>query len=185
MSAQVRRNRANMQASLLDAIGRGTLPQRYQASVGQFIRLADGRPVRLMNTDNTMTSAGTMYWRLAGVPVPRLYNYDQPLLNDKWVMAYDGTRIKVRERTADGSWRITNKGESYFRYNRSEYQVSVPYIKLVEGRLARPVAGVAAEWYLPLQDWFSPTTQAPQPMPTSVAHVREARERGRILRLSR
>ena len=181
MSARVRSDRAAMETSLLAAIANNTQPQRYQASVGQFIRLADGRAVRLMNTDNSLTSAGSAYWRLAGIPAPRLYNYDQPLINEKWVMAYDGTRLKVRERTADGSWRITNKGEGYFRFNRAEYQVRVPYIKLIEGRFARPVAAVAAEWYLPLQDWFDPLAPRPQPMPTSVAHVREARERGRHL----
>ena len=48
--------------------------------------------------------------------MPRLYAYEQPLLNDKWVMAFDGTRVKVRERNSDGSWRITKNGEDYFRY---------------------------------------------------------------------
>ena len=63
-------------------------------------------------------------------------------------VAYNGSRNKVHERAADGSWRITKAGEGYFRHNWTEYQVHVPYIKLIKGRLARPVAGVAAEWYL-------------------------------------
>lgn len=183
MSAQAIRNRASMQASLLDAIGRGTRPQRYQASVGQFIRLADGRPVRLMTPDNKMTSAGTMYWRLAGIPPPSLYNYDQPIYGDGWVRAYDGTPIKVSERMADGSRRITKKGEGYFRFNRAEYQVKVPYIKHFNRprpRIARPIGAAVADWYLPLQNWFDGSLQG-DPLPTSVAHVREARERGRHL----
>ena len=95
-----------MEAKQAEAIQRGTLPQRYRTSVGQYIRVAGGERVSLQGADNRLTAAGRIYWRLRGTEAPSLYNYDQAFLNDKWVQAYDGSRIKVRERGADGEWRI-------------------------------------------------------------------------------
>ena len=123
-----------MEAKLSAAIQRGTLPQRYRTSVGQFIRAPGGEMVRLQGADNRLTAAGRIYWRLRGFPAPSLYNYNQALLNDKWVQAYDGSRIKVRERGADGEWRITNAGEGYFRYNRTEYLPRAPYLMYKDER---------------------------------------------------
>jgi len=171
-----------METTLLQIIDRGTLPQRYKTSVGQFIRAPDGRQIRLQGPDNKLTPEGRAYWQLRGIEAPSLYNYDQPLLNDTHVMAYDGSRIKVRERTADG-WRITPKGLGYFRFNPTEYLANVPFLKVETGRIIRPLASVANEWYLPLLDWFSPEVSKRQlePIPTTVSKVREARDRGRRL----
>ena len=121
-----------MENTLLEIIDRGTLPQRYKTSVGQFIRAPDGRQIRLQGPDNKLTPEGRAYWQLRGIEAPSLYNYDQPLLNDTHVMAYDGSKIKVRDRTADG-WRITPKGLGYFRFNPTEYLANVPYIKAETG----------------------------------------------------
>ena len=97
-----------MEATLMEIIERGTHPQRYRQSVGQFIRAPGGQQIRLQNTDDSLTAAGKAYWRLLGVPAPSIYNYDQGLEGDRWVRAYDGSRIKVRDnQTADGSWRVT------------------------------------------------------------------------------
>ena len=170
-----------MDATLTGIIARGTLPQRYRTSVGQFIRAPEGRQIRLQGEDSRLTEAGKAYWRLLGVPAPSLYTYDQPMLNDAYVRAYDGSVIKVRQRAADGSWRVTAKGEGYFRYNRTEYLVEVPYVILKNGGIRRPSPADAANWYLPLQDWFSPVTAPPQSLPVRAAAVREARERGRRL----
>ena len=74
-----------MEATLRATIDNGTLPQRYRSSIGQFIRAPGGRQIRLQNIDNTMTPAGTIYWRLRGIRPPTMYNYDQGLINDKWV----------------------------------------------------------------------------------------------------
>ena len=170
-----------LDATLTEIIARGTLPQRYRTSVGQFIRGPGGQQIRLQNEDSRLTEAGKAYWKLLGVPPPKLYHYDQPLLNDTHVRAYDGSSVRVRQRRFDGSWRVTAKGEGYFRYNRTEYLVEVPYIILKNGNLLHPSPADAATWYLPLQDWFSPETDPPQSLPVRAAAVREARERGRRL----
>ncbi len=72
------------------------------------------------------TPAGVLYYAGIGVDPTQSYAYEQPLLNDKWAIAFDGTRVKVRERNVDGPWRITRKGEDYFRSNRTENLPSVP-----------------------------------------------------------
>ena len=79
MSAQTNRrtNRRavlQMETTLLDVIARGTLPQRYQHSVGQFVRAQDGRQIRLQGPDNKLTPAGKAYWRLRGMPAPSQYD---------------------------------------------------------------------------------------------------------------
>ena len=117
-----------MQAQLQAAIAAGTRPQRYKTSVAQFIRAPGGRRIKLVGADSQPTAEGRFYYAQLGVDVPRLYAYEQPLLNDKWVMAFDGTRVKVRERNSDGSWRITKKGEAYFRLNRNQYLPNVPFL---------------------------------------------------------
>jgi hypothetical protein len=172
-----------METVLLQIIERGTLPQRYKTSVGQFIRAPDGRQIRLQGPDNKLTPEGGAYWRLRGIPAPSLYSYDQPLQNDTHVTAYDSSRIKVRAPTTDGGWRITSKGEGYFRYNPTEYLANVPYLLLKGNRITRPAAGVANEWYMALRDWFAPDQRIRDldPIPTTVSKVREARERGRRL----
>ena len=112
-----------MNAMLQSIIERNIPVQRYKKDAGQFARTPDGRQVRLMRADNQPTAAGKAYYELLGVPVPTLYDYTQPLLQDKWVRARDdpGAKILVRRRGADGNWVITKRGEGYFRFNRSEY----------------------------------------------------------------
>ena len=63
-----------------------------------------------MGVDNKATKEGVVYYRQLAVPPPRLYDYHQPLVDDRWIVGYDGTRIKVRERNDDGTWRITANG---------------------------------------------------------------------------
>ena len=47
-----------METTLLDIIARGTRPQRYKESIGQFVRAQDGRQIRLQGVDNKLTEAG-------------------------------------------------------------------------------------------------------------------------------
>jgi hypothetical protein len=143
---------ATMEAQLQAAIAAGTWPQRYRTSVAQFIRAPGGRRIKLINADSQPTAEGRYYYAQLGVDVPRLYVYEQPLINDKWVMAFDGTRVKVRERNSDGAWRITKKGEDYFRYNRNQYLPSVPFLiakKLVQREGGGYDGTVVASEYMP------------------------------------
>ena len=120
--------RAAMENQIRAAIAQGTQPQRLRTSVAQFVRAADGRKISLIGADSKPTAAGVFYYKELGVEPPKRYAYEQPLLNDKWVVAFDGSRVKVREKLADGSWRITKAGLSYFKYNRTEYLPSIPYL---------------------------------------------------------
>ena len=129
--------RTAMEALMQTIVERGTLPQRYRTSHAQFVRAPDGRQISLMGIDNKPTKEGAVFYRLLGVEPPKLYDYHQPLINDRWVMSYDSQRIKVRERNDDGTWRITPKGVGYFRYNRVEYLANVPYLRILRGRLVR------------------------------------------------
>ena len=175
--------RATMDQQMLEIIGRGTRPQRYRTSVGQFIRNPAGRQIRLQGADNRLTTEGRAYWRLLGVPPPNLYNYDQPLRQDQFVTAYDGSSIKVRTPTADNGWRVTPAGEGYFRYNRTEYLFGVPYMLWKQSRLVQPTGPRLTEWYVPMKDQFDSgmSPEAVQPIPTRVANIRQTRERGRSL----
>lgn len=118
---------AQMGAQLQQIISRGTPVQRFQRNSGQYVRAEDGRRIPLIGSDNRSTAAGKRYFELLGVPPPSLYNYDQPLHNDKWVIGNDGRKILVRKRP-HGEWEITPQGENYFKYNRSEYMPRVPYL---------------------------------------------------------
>lgn len=109
-------------------------PQRL-ANKTLWVRAPGGRKVTL-STAAGPTPEGKEYYRLLGVPPPMLYDYDQPLIHDKWVRDRDGNKVLVRRRGDDEHWIITPKGEDYFKYNRSEYLPSVPY------RIARTPAWV-------------------------------------------
>ena len=66
-------SRATMEAQMLEIISRGTMPQRYKTSVGQFIRAPGGRQIRLQGIDDKLTPEGRAYWRLLGVPAPSIF----------------------------------------------------------------------------------------------------------------
>ena len=117
-----------MENQIRAIIARGTQPQRHRTSVAQFIRAEGGRKIALIGADSRPTAAGLFYYKELGIEPPKRFAYEQPLLNDKWVVAFDGSRVKVRERMADGSWRITKAGMPYFKYNRTEFLPSIPYL---------------------------------------------------------
>ena len=85
-----------MEAQIQQVINRGAPVQRYRTNLGQFVRAEDGRRITLITADSKPTAEGLRYYELLGVPPPLLYNYDQPLWNDKWVRANDGSKILVR-----------------------------------------------------------------------------------------
>ena len=128
MAPKIARAAPAMENQIRAIIARGTQPQRLRTSVAQFVRAADGRKISLIGADSKPTAAGVFYYSQLGIEPPKRYAYEQPLLNDKWVMAFDGSRVKVREKLADGSWRITKAGLSYFKFNRTEYLPSIPYL---------------------------------------------------------
>ena len=67
---------------------------------------------------------------------PTLYRYEQPLIRDTHVKIVGGkdTAIRTWGKT-DGDWITTAAGRDYFKYNRSEFVVDVPYVRgeLIQG----------------------------------------------------
>ena len=116
-----------MDARLQGVIDRGLPVSQTETSARQFVRDANGDKILLMNADNTPTKAGRSYYALLGVEVPTLYRYDQPLHLQEWVKTRTGKLLRVRKRGPDGRWVLLPQGVAYFKYNRSEYAVRVPY----------------------------------------------------------
>ena len=139
-----RRNRA-MNESLSSAfdIGSQLVQQRNTAIV---VPTQDRKRYTLVTKDGTPTEAGK-YWyeNVHNVPAPTLYRYEQPLIRDTHVKRFDGKEIAVRKWSkTDGDWIITAAGRDYFKYNRSEFVVDVPYVRgeLIQGVYGEDVYGI-------------------------------------------
>ena len=117
---------AEMDTLIRQAIAAGQESQKYTGSQGRFL-VVNGRRRKLIEASGKVTAAGRIYYEILGIEPPRLYAYEQPLINDKWVMGFDGREILVRRRV-NGAWTITKEGENYFRFNRDEFLMEVPYV---------------------------------------------------------
>ena len=188
-------------AQVLEKIRRAVLDgaesQAYRGSQGRYL-MAGGRRTKLIEAAGKVTAAGRAYYQeVLGIAPPRLFAYEQPLIDDKWVIGFSGQRVLVRRRQADGSWTITKAGENYFRYNRDEYEVEVPYVILklkTPGNDALPSRADATNVYaneLPprneteRQRYYAPlgdeeARDAP-PWKLTVRNYREARANNRSL----
>ena len=130
-----RRNQA-INDSLSSAFDLGIQPgqKRNNAIV---LTTPNRKNITLVTKDGKATDAGK-YWyeNLHNVPAPTLYRYEQPLIRDTHVKRFDGKEIAVRKWSkTDGDWIITAAGRDYFKYNRSEFVVDVPYVRgeLIQG----------------------------------------------------
>jgi len=77
-----RRVMANMQNKIREAMDAGRTAQSRGKSEARFIELLTGEKVVLQNNTGQATEAGQAYYGILGVPVPKLYNYEEPLIND-------------------------------------------------------------------------------------------------------
>ena len=94
-----------------------------------WIRDTKGKNIRLVATDGKPTQFGQIYYDELGVEAPKQYAYDQALNDDTFVYAFNGDKVIVRRRSADGSgWVITRAGEQYFKLNRTEFQPRIPFL---------------------------------------------------------
>ena len=117
---------AQLKAKIRAAVEAGGESQRYASNAGRYLRVGDQR-LKLLNVDGTATPAGAYYYRdLLNLELPTLYAYEAPRINGKWVEAFDGRRVLVRRKLADGSWEVTKQGEQYFRHAKDEWVVHVP-----------------------------------------------------------
>jgi hypothetical protein len=82
-----------------------------------------------MAADGEATPAGRNYYgTLLGLPIPTLYAYEAPLINDKYVQGFDGSMVLVRRRNAEGIWEPTAAGRNCFRYARDKIEVQMPVV---------------------------------------------------------
>ena len=105
-----------MDTLIRQAIAGGQESQGYKGNQGRYL-VVNGRRRKLIEASGKVTEAGRIYYEILGIDPPRLYAYEQPLINDKWVMGFSGREILVRRRV-NGAWTITKEGENYFRFNR-------------------------------------------------------------------
>ena len=138
--SSARSNRA-MHAVLQSVIDSNAPVQRRQTSTGQFVVAPSGRKITLIDASGKVTKAGNIYYEKLGVEPPMLYDYDQPLINETHAIDRFGNEVRVRQRKADGTWKITAAGKAYFRFNRTEYLPNIPVVsfypqedELVENR---------------------------------------------------
>ena len=115
-SSQREANMARLRARIDLTINSGERAQAFSSSQGRYLQVGT-RKVKLQNTDGTLTDSGRHYHAHLGDVPPLMYSYDQPLINDKWVIGYNGKRIMVRKKV-NGQWQVTRNGEEYFRYNK-------------------------------------------------------------------
>ncbi len=82
---------------LLAANTAGAVPQKFKGNYGQYIWTGTRR-IKIQSADGSLTIAGDFYYdTILGIARPTLYTYDQELERDRWVRAYDGSRVKVRQ----------------------------------------------------------------------------------------
>ena len=101
-----------LKAQIRAAVEAGEESQRFASNPGRFLRRG-ARRIKLLNADEG----------LLGLPKPSLYAYGSPLIDGKWVESFDGGRVLVRRKMADGTWRPTKAGEAYFRHAKDEWIV--------------------------------------------------------------
>ena len=90
-------NMARLRARVESAIRDGERVQPFKSTQGSFLQVGNQR-VKLQNKDGALTAAGTHYWEHIQEDPPLMYSYDQPLINNQWVIGYNGKRVRVRKK---------------------------------------------------------------------------------------
>ena len=101
-----------------EAIALGTRAYVHNKTMTVNLHLTSNRNVRLVGADGVVTAEGEEYYRVLGVEFPSIYPYEQPLINEKWVLGFDGKKHMVR-RFVSGEWVVTPKGANYFKTTRT------------------------------------------------------------------
>jgi hypothetical protein len=127
-------NNANRQTRKMNAALDGAFQSGGQPSQNKNLAIVVRAPNRkrftLVTKEGQVTEAGK-YWyeQLHQVTAPTIYRYEQPLIDNTDVETWDGRRIKVRQHNKkDNTWTILKPGINYFKYNRSEFLIEVPYV---------------------------------------------------------
>ena len=106
------------------AVQEGAQPTTFNRTQVRSLHVA-GRRVKLQHADGTLTAAGRHYHQHVGEYPPLMYSYEQPLINDTFVMGYNGNRVQIRA-WKNGAWQMTKQREAYFKNKKNEYVVNLP-----------------------------------------------------------
>ena len=127
-----------MEANMDEAFkrGKGHVTQNKHTGSLTLYHSALGQKgtVELVNSNGDATRAGKYWYALFGVPPPTIYQYEQPLIDGKWVNTLHAGLKRGRTRVFDTiTGKPTKQGDTYFKFNKDEYYAEYP------ARLARPV----------------------------------------------
>jgi len=102
-------------------------PQDYRGGSGTYI-LEGAKRIRLStHAHQKLTTAGEVFWKqLKGEEPPMRYDYNQPLLQDKFILARDGSKVQVRKRNVDLSFEVLPAGRAYFKHHEILWIPMVP-----------------------------------------------------------
>ena len=65
---------------------------RLQKNMNVTLKLLTNGSVKLVSADGTVTPEGTHYYSKLEVAPPTVFPYEQPLIGNKWLKAFDGTK---------------------------------------------------------------------------------------------
>ena len=99
------RAQERMNTNINAAINAGNVAQ-LQKSMNVTLRLPTNSSLKLVSADGTVSAEGRHYYNTIGINPPTIFAYEQPLINNKWVNAFDGTKKMVQRMTTDG-WEPT------------------------------------------------------------------------------
>ena len=117
----------------MTAGAQATIDKKMKAS----LLLATGRKVPLVSGNGEVTPEGEHYYGRLGLSPPTAYPYEQPLLNGKWLIGYDGKK-HLMQRMVNGHWTATHKGADYFKHNQDSYKVEYPVRQVWVSSKMRP-----------------------------------------------
>ena len=122
----------------------GRASEKYNTSESRYITVEGNSKLTLILPDGRTTLYGAFYYRdVLNTEPTRLFAYETPLLNDKWVLGYSGQKILVRRRGADGQWTPTKQGLQYFKFARDAFVVTVGAYRVARDQLVpRPPSNI-------------------------------------------
>ena len=86
-----------MISQIEQAIADGQESRANKGNQGRYLMVKGSRR-KLIEASGKVTEWGRAYYQILGIEPPRLYGYEQPLIDDKWVMGFSGRKVLVRRR---------------------------------------------------------------------------------------
>ena len=100
------RAQERMNTKIDAAIRNGNASYLQKKTAKVMIRLPTNKFETLVSADGTVSDAGRYYYQQLGIAEPTIFAYEQPLINNRWVLTFDGSR-KLVQRMDDDGWKPT------------------------------------------------------------------------------